>query len=200
MAIYYPRPTILITSDEEGQTMSKNITIGILLVAIIVSGTLWYRQVQQRRAMEREIERIEADTAAPGGHWHGDEWHAEPHPEHEQPTQTVTGDISVEEQVTEDNNLDTQPERRTLWNSLYVDYPPEGAPRPLKQLSYRELYNRAVEQPEHLTDEEVTQAQIEVFFRRPKEKREEIRQTRIEMRAEREFYERIGRRWEKQGP
>ena len=178
--------------------MSKNITIGILLVAIIVSGTLWYRQVQQRRAMEREIERIEAETAAPGGHWHGDEWHAEPHPEPE-PTQTVTGDITVEETVTDDN-LDTQPERKTLWTSLYVDYPPEGAPRPLKHLSRLELYDRAVLQPEHLTDEEVIQAQIEVFFRFTKEKRDALRQDRAKDRAERELYERVGRRLEKQGP
>ena len=170
--------------------MSKNITIGILLLAIVVSGTLWYRQVQQRRAMEREIERIEADTAAPGGHWHGDEWHAEPHPEHEQPTQTVTGASTIEETVTDDN-LDTQPERKTLWTSLYVDYPPEGAPRPLKHLSRRELYNRAVLKPEHLTDEEVMQAQIEFFFRRPKEERDELRKQRIKDRAERDFVRRM---------
>ena len=179
--------------------MSKNITIGILLIAIIISCTLWYRQVQQRKAMEREIEKIEADTAEPGGHWHGDEWHAEPHPEHEQPTQTVTGASTIEETVTDDN-LDTQPERKTLWTSLYVDYPPEGAPRPLKHLSRLELYDRAVLQPEHLTDEEVIQAQIEVFFRFTKEKRDELRQDRAKDRADREFYERIGRRWEKQGP
>ena len=171
--------------------MLKNITIGILLVAIIISGTLWYRQVQQQKAMEREIEKIEAETAEPGGHWHGDEWHAEPHPEHEQPTQTVTSDIS-----------DAQPKRkrRTLWNSFDVDYPPEGAPRPLKHLSYRELYNRAVLKPEHLTDEEVMQAQIEFFFRRPKEERDELRQDRAKERAELEIYERVGRRLEKQGP
>ena len=135
--------------------MLKNITIGILLVAITVSGTLWYRQVQRRKAMERAIEKIEADTAEPAGHWHGDEWHAEPHPEPE-PTQTVTGAITIEETVTDDNR-DAQPKRkrRTLWNSFDIDYPPEGAPRPLKHLSALELYNRTVLQPEHLTDEEV---------------------------------------------
>ncbi len=171
--------------------MSKNITIGILLVAIIVSGTLWYRQVQQRKAMEREIERIEAERVEPGGHWHGDEWHAEPHPEPE-PTQTVTGAVAIERTVTDDNR-DAQPrrKRRTLWNSLDVDYPPEGAPRPLKHISARELYNRAVEQPEHLTDEEVVQAQIEAFFRRPKEKRDELRQERIEDRAFQDFLKRM---------
>ena len=171
--------------------MSKNITIGILLVAILISGTLWYRQVQQRKVMWNAIEKIEAETAEPGGHWHGDEWHAEPHPEHEQPTQTVTSDIS-----------DAQPKRkrRTLWNSFDVDYPPEGAPRPLKHISYRELYNRAVLKPEHLTDEEVMQAQIEFFFRRPKEERDELRQDRAKDRAERELYERVGRRLEQRGP
>ena len=172
--------------------MSKNITIGILLIAIIISGTLWYRQVQQRKAMEREIERIEADTAEPGGHWHGDEWHAEPHPEHEQPAQTVTGAVAIEGTVTDDNR-DAQPKRkrRTLWNSLDLDLPPEGAPRPLKHLSARELYNRGVEQPEHLTDEEVMQAQIEHFFRMTKEERDERRQQRIKDRAERDFVRRM---------
>ena len=171
--------------------MSKNITIGILLVAIIVSGTLWYRQVQQQKAMEREIERIEAETAEPGGHWHGDEWHAEPHLEYELPAQTVTGAVAIEGTVTDDNR-DAQPKRKrkTLWSSFDLDYPPEGAPRPLKHLSNRELYNRAVLQPEHLTDEEVMQAEIEVFFRRPKEEREEVRQQRIEMRAERDHWKR----------
>ena len=180
--------------------MSKNITIGILLIAIIISGTLWYRQVQQQKAMEREIEKIEADTAEPGGHWHGDEWHAEPHPEPE-PAQTVTGASTIEKTVTDDNR-DAQPrrKRKTLWNSFDVDYPPEGAPRPLKHISYRELYNRAVLKPEHLTDEEVMQAQIEFFFRRPKEERDELRQDRAKERAELEIYERVGRRLEQRGP
>ena len=180
--------------------MSKNITIGILLVAIVVSGTLWYRQVQQQKAMEREIEQMEVETAEPAGHWHGDEWHAEPHPEPE-PTQTVTGAIAIEGTVTDDIR-DAQPKRKrkTLWNSFDVDYPPEGAPRPLKHLSRRELYNRGVLQPEHLTDEEVMQAQIEFFFRRPKEKRDELRQERAKDRAERELYERIGKRLEKHRP
>ena len=172
--------------------MLKNITIGILVLAIIVSGTLWYRQVQQRQAMEREIERIEAETAEPGGHWHGDEWHAEPHPEHEQPVETVTGAVAIEGTVTDDNNLDAQPKRkrRTLWSSLDLDLPPEGTPRPLKHLSARELYNRVVVQPEHLTDEEVVQAEIEAFFRRPKEKRDELRKQRIEDRADRDYWKR----------
>ena len=172
--------------------MLKNITIGILLLAIIISGTLWYRQVQQRKVMWNAIEKIEAETAEPGGHWHGDEWHAEPHPEHEQPTQTVTGAVAIEGTVTDDNR-DAQPrrKRKTLWNSVDVDYPPEGAPRPLKHLSAMDIYNMTVRQPEHLTDEEVMQAQIEHFFRRPKEERDELRQERIEDRAFQDFLKRM---------
>ena len=171
--------------------MSKNITIGILLIAIIISGTLWYRQVQQQKAMEREIEKIEAETAEPGGHWHGDEWHAEPHPEPE-PAQTVTGAVTIEKTVTDDNR-DAQPKRkrRTLWTSFEFDFPPEGTPRPLKHLSDMELYNMAVRKPEHLTDEEVIQAEIENFFRRPKAERDELRQQRIKDRAEREYVDRL---------
>ena len=172
--------------------MSKNITIGILLIAILISGTLWYRQVQQRKAMEREIEQIEADTAEPGGHWHGDEWHAEPHPEPE-PTQTVTGASTIEETVTDDNNRDAQSKwkRKTLWSSYDLDYPPEGAPRPLKHLSDMELYNMTVRRPAHLTAEEVIQAETEHFFRRPKEERDELRQQRIKDRAKREYVDRL---------
>ena len=172
--------------------MSKNITIGILLVAIIVSGTLWYRQVQQQKAMEREIERIEAETAAPGGHWHGDEWHAEPHPEHELPAQTVTGAVAIEKTVTDDNrDAHSKWKRKTLWNSYDLDYPPEGAPRPLKHLSDIDIYIMTVRRPEHLTAEEVIQAEIELFFRMTKEERDEFRQERIKARAEREYVDRL---------
>ena len=172
--------------------MSKNITIGILLVAIIISGTLWYRQVQQQKAMEREIEKIEAETAAPGGHWHGDEWHAEPHPEPELPAQTVTGAVTIEKTVTDDNrDAQSKWKRKTLWTSYDLDYPPEGAPRPLKHLSDMELYNMTVRRPAHLTAEEVIQAETEHFFRRPKEERDELRQQRIKDRAEREYVDRL---------
>ena len=80
-----------------------------------------------------------------------------------------------------------EPKRRTLWNSIDVDFPPEGAPRPLKHLSALELYNATVRPPPHLSDEEVTQAQYELFFRRTKEERDERRQQRARDRARRDF-------------
>ena len=81
-----------------------------------------------------------------------------------------------------------KPKRRTLWDSIDVDFPPEGAPRPLKHLSALELYNATVRPPPHLSDEEVTQAQSELFFRGfTKEERDERRQQRARDRARRDF-------------
>ena len=161
--------------------MSKNITIGILLVAIIVSGTLWYRQVQQRKVMEREIERIEADTAAPGGHWHGDEWHAEPHPEHTGPATPLVEDVVAGPLEPEQPVVKTR-ERPPMWMDGVI--PPEDAPRPFKHLTYEELIDV---DGDALSDEDWVHYKNERFFRMPKDVRDNHRRSIAEEKKFEEF-------------
>ena len=65
--------------------LNKRTVIGAFILLAIVGGMLWYLRVQ--RIMNAEPTRVykvpETQKAAEttGGHWHGDEWHAEPHPE-----------------------------------------------------------------------------------------------------------------------
>ena len=180
--------------------MLKNITIGILLLALIIGGTLWYRHYQNLMNAEPTKTFAAPETPTETGHWHGDEWHEEPHENHETTGGTQHPDDEV---VAEEEPIvaePTQPRRKTIWNSLDIHYPPEGAPRPLKHLTNRELHDIGILQPAHLTDEDVIQAQYEIFFRMPKEMREDIRQQRIDMRAQRDFNERIGKEIEKLRP
>ena len=169
--------------------MSKNITIGILLLAIIISGTLWYRQVQQQKAMEREIEKIEADTAAPGGHWHGDEWHAEPHPEHTGPaTPLVEVEVEVEDVVAEPLGLE-QPvvktrERPPMWMNIDGEIPLENAPRPFKHINNLEEEIDG----DTLSDEDWLHLQNEFFFRMPKDARDTLRKQRARQKEADAFF------------
>ena len=166
--------------------MFKNITIGILLLAIVVSGTLWYRQVQQRRAMEREIERIEADTAAPGGHWHGDEWHAEPHPEHTGPATPLVEveDVAAESLVPEQPVVKAR-ERPPTWMHEDGVIPPEDTPRPFKHLTDTEIeFDIDVDA---LSDEDWLLLQNEFFFRLSKETRDNYIRSRAEEKKFEEF-------------
>ena len=143
---------------------------------------------EQQRIDDTAEDTVEETT---GGHWHGDEWHAEPHPvpEPAKPPRPFEVFVTAEELPrTSTGKEPAQPKRRTLWESIDIDFPPEGAPRPLKHLSALELYNAAVLSPPHLSDEEVTQAQSELFFRGfTKEERDERRQQRARDRASRDF-------------
>ena len=137
-----------------------------------------------------QVRAAEVNDGHAGGHWHGDEWHAEPHPAPKpaKPPRPFEVFVTAEEMPrTSTGKGPAEPKRRTLWDSIDVDFPPEGAPRPLKHLSALELYNAAVLSPPHLSDEEVTQAQSEHFFRRTKEERDERRQQRARARATRDF-------------
>ena len=165
--------------------MLKNITIGILLLAIIVSGTLWYRQVQQRRAMEREIERIEADTAAPGGHWHGDEWHAEPHPEHTGPATPLVEDV-VAGPLEPEQPVAKKRERPPMWMHEDGVIPPEDAPRPFKHINALEKEIDG----DTLSDEDWLHLQNEFFFRMSKEWRDNYRRIVSEEKKLEEFSKR----------
>ena len=164
--------------------MSKNITIGILLIAIIISGTLWYRQVQQRKAMEREIEKIEADTAEPGGHWHGDEWHAEPHPEHTGPATPLVEDV-VAEPLEPEQPVAKKRERPPMWMDGAI--PPEDAPRPFKHLTYEELIDV---DGDALSDEDWVHYKNERFFRMPKDVRDNHRRSIADEKKFEEFLKR----------
>ena len=150
--------------------MSKNITIGILLLAIIVSGTLWYRQVQQRKAMERAIEQIEVETAAPAGHWHGDEGHAEPHPEH-QPEPDPGPDLFniVLPKLTdvapgELRYPDAAKTKPIHWMEYGGIVPDENTPRPYKHLTNEEFHTM---DRSGLTPEQQVLLRNELYFRYP---------------------------------
>ena len=64
--------------------LSKKTVIGAFILLALIGGTFWHLHVQ--RIMNTEPTKVykapETPAAPPttGGHWHGDEWHAEPHP------------------------------------------------------------------------------------------------------------------------
>lgn len=64
--------------------LKKKTVIGVFVLLALAGGFFWHRHVQ--RVMNAEPVRVykvsETQKAAEttGGHWHGDEWHAEPHP------------------------------------------------------------------------------------------------------------------------
>ena len=178
--------------------MKRKLIAAIVVIIAVCIGIYFWTEWEKARfdaslpkppAEEEQVaDDVTEDTA--GGHWHGDEWHAEPHPAPKpaKPPRPFEVFVTAEEMPrTSTGKGPAKPERRTLWESIDVDFPPEGAPRPLKHLSALELYNATVRPPPHLSDEEVTQAQYELFFRRPKEERDERRQQRARDRATRDF-------------
>ena len=170
--------------------MSKNITIGILLIAILISGTLWYRQVQQQKAMEKAIEDMKTKTTEPAGHWHGDEWHAEPHPE---PTEPATPLVEVEDVAAEplepEQHVAKTRERPPMWMDEDGVIPPEDAPRPFKHLTYEELISDV--DVDVLSDEDWLHYKNERFFRMPKEVRDHHRRSIAEEKKNEEFFKRF---------
>ena len=163
--------------------MLKNITIGILLLAIIISGTLWYRQVQQQKTTEKAIEEMKTETTEPG-HWHGDEWHAEPHPEHTEPsTDTVEGiEVEVTEQPT---RVETKiRERPPMWMNIDVELPTADTPRPFKHIKNLEEEIDG----DALSDEDWLHLQNEFFFRLSKETRDTLRKQRAEQKEADAFF------------
>ena len=178
--------------------MNRKLIAAIVVIIAVCIGIYFWTEWEKARfdaslpkppAEEEQVaDDVTEDTA--GGHWHGDEWHAEPHPAPKpaKPPRPFEVFVTAEEMPrTSTGEGPAEPKRRTLWDSIDVDFPPEGAPRPLKHLSALELYNAAVLSPSHLSDEEVTQAQSEHFFRRTKEERDERRQQRARDRATRDF-------------
>ena len=178
--------------------MKRKFIAAIVVIIAVCIGIYFWTEWEKARfdaslpkppAEEEQVaDDVTEDTA--GGHWHGDEWHAEPHPAPKpaKPPRPFEVFVTAEEMPrTSTGEGPAEPKRRTLWDSIDVDFPPEGAPRPLKHLSALELYNAAVLSPPHLSDEEVTQAQSEHFFRRTKEERDERRQQRARDRATRDF-------------
>ena len=179
--------------------MKRKLIAAIVVIIAVCIGIYFWTEWEKARfdaslpkppAEEEQVaDDVTEDTA--GGHWHGDEWHAEPHPAPKpaKPPRPFEVFVTAEEMPrTSTGEGPAEPKRRTLWESIDVDFPPEGAPRPLKHLSALELYNAAVRPPPHLSDEEVTQAQSELFFRGfTKEERDERRQQRARDRASRDF-------------
>ena len=168
--------------------MKRKLIAAIVVIIAVCIGIYFWTEWEKAR-FDASLPEVPAEDTA-GGHWHGDEWHAEPHPAPKpaKPPRPFEVFVTAEEMPrTSTGEGPAEPKRRTLWDSIDVDFPPEGAPRPLKHLSALELYNATVRPPPHLSDEEVTQAQYELFFRRPKEERDERRQQRARDRATRDF-------------
>ena len=134
---------------------------------------------------EQVADDVTEDTA--GGHWHGDEWHAEPHPAPKpaKPPRPFEVFVTAEEMPRTSTGKETaKPKRPDIWADHDLDFPPEGAPRPLKHLNALELYNFSL--APDLTDEELIQVQSEFFFRYvTKEKREDLRRGRAYAREQR---------------
>ena len=155
--------------------MLKNITIGILLLALILGGTLWYRHYQNLMTAEPTKTFVAPDatlkaTPTEHGHWHGDEWHAEPHPEHQpEPdpgpqlldivlpklTDVAPGEIRYKDAAK------TQP---IHWMEYGGIVPDENTPRPYKHLTNEEFH---LMDRSGLTPEQQVLLRNELYFRYP---------------------------------
>ena len=155
--------------------MFKNITIGILLLALVVGGTLWYRHYQD--LMNAEPTKTFVAPAATGpatptehGHWHGDEWHAEPHPEHQpepepgpQLLNTVLPKLT-EVAPGEIRYKDAAKTKPIHWMNYGGIVPDENTPRPYKHLTYTEFLTM---DRSGLTPEQQVLLENESYFREP---------------------------------
>ena len=153
--------------------MFKNITIGILLLAIIVGGTLWYRHYQDLMTAEPTKTFVAPAATGPAtptehGHWHGDEWHAEPHPEHQpEPgpylehivlpklTEVAPGEIRY---------YDAAKTKPIHWMNYGGIVPDENTPRPYKHLTDEEVHTT---KRSGLTPEQQVLLENEIYFRDP---------------------------------
>ena len=158
--------------------MLKNITIGILLLALVVGGTLWYRHYQDLMTAEPTKTFVAPAATGPAtptehGHWHGDEWHAEPHPEH-QPEPDPGPDLFdiVLPKLTEvaPGELRYHDEAKTKpihWMEYGGIVPDENTPRPYKHLTDTEVLTMDLSV---LTPEQEVLLRNEHYFRFPVER------------------------------
>ncbi len=119
--------------------LNKNVWIPILILVLVVIGFgLFYRQKVATQAPVKVYKPVEVSKPAtlkpppPGetaesGHWHGDEWHAQPHDTHA-PAQPQHGDVS---EVKAEPSQVVEPTEST---PIAPQTPPETAPIDLKAL------------------------------------------------------------------
>ena len=150
--------------------MLKNITIGILLLALIVGGTLWYRHYQKIMNAEPTKTFAAPETPTKTGHWHGDEWHAEPHPEHQpEPDpgphlQSIVLPKLTEVAPGEIRYHDAAKTKPIHWMEYGGIVPDENTPRPYKHLTDEEAFTM---DRSGLTPEQQVLIQNEFYFRDP---------------------------------
>lgn len=107
-------------------------------------------------------------------------WHL-----HVQRTRTISGvraSVFYKEAAPEERR---DSERPPMWLDKNGELPPEDSPRPFKHLTDLEL---AAYDTSQLSDEEWLLLQNEIFFRMPKEWRDEHRKQRVELKKQAEFF------------
>ena len=167
--------------------LSKKTVIGAFILLALIGGTFWHLHVQ--RIMNTEPTKVykapETPAATPttGGHWHGDEWHAEPHTAPAEKPSPTEGLVKAELR-----QHPAEPQEQTgrppMWLDKNGELPPEDTPRPFKHLTSLEGYDT-----DSLSDEDWLLFQNEFFFRMPKEWRDEHRKQRAESKKHAEFFE-----------
>ena len=171
--------------------LSKKTVIGAFILLALIGGTFWHLHVQ--RIMNTEPTKVykapETPAATPttGGHWHGDEWHAEPHPA-PKPAEPFVSNVRASAFYVEAPHEERQDSERPRWSmhSLDVELPAEDTPRPFKHVTDLEGYDTS-----QLSDEEWLLFQNEFFFRMPKEWRDEHRKRLADAREWRETKRKI---------
>ncbi len=121
--------------------MNRKLIAAIVVIIAVCIGIYFWTEWEKARfdaslpkppAEEEQVaDDVTEDTA--GGHWHGDEWHAEPHPAPKpaKPPRPFEVFVTAEEMPrTSTGEGPAEPKRRTLWNSIDVDFPPEGCTAP----------------------------------------------------------------------
>ena len=148
--------------------MLKNITIGILLLALIIGGTLWYKHYQNIMNAEPTKTFAAPETPTEHGHWHGDEWHTEPHPEHQPDPGPELIDIVLPKLTDvkpgEFRYYDEAKTKPIHWMNYGGIVPDENTPRPYKHLTDEEAFTM---DRSGLTPEQQVLIQNEFYFRDP---------------------------------
>ena len=149
--------------------MKRKLIVAIVVIIAVCIGIHFWTEWEKAR-FDASLPKPPAEDTA-GGHWHGDEWHAEPHAADEAEEED-TGPFLYEIMLPELPELkpgeirysDAAKTKPIHWMNYGGIVPDESTPRPYKHLTYDEVlsFDRT-----GLTPEQDVLLQNEVYFRDP---------------------------------
>lgn len=127
--------------------LKKHWQLTLFVIAVLsISGYLFYQSQQTPelnatrgvvQTSDTAIEKVPVGDTSQGGHWHGDEWHAEPHTVPTQKLETSTQSVGRSLEAGDANNVDeklfhelTPKERAKIWEAAYRENMDGASPPP----------------------------------------------------------------------